>query len=66
MRAAKAKGKQIGNRKRYFDKRKASELRRQGWGQVRIAKALGVGVGTVNQWVHEEFQRGAVSKFAGT
>ena len=38
--AEKAKGKQIGNRKRYFDKQKASELRRQGWGQVRIAKAL--------------------------
>ena len=51
VKAAKAKGKQIGNRKAYFDKGKALELRRQGWGQIRIAKALGVGVGTVNTWV---------------
>lgn len=52
MRAARARGKQIGNRKRYFDTKKAAELRRQGWGQIRIAKARGVGVGRVNRWVH--------------
>lgn len=51
MRAAKARGKQIGNLRRYFDERKAAELRAQGWGQVRIARKLGVGVGTVNEWV---------------
>lgn len=50
MRAAKARGKQIGNLRRYFDERKAAELRAQGWGQVRIARKLGVGVGTVNKW----------------
>ena len=51
MRAAKAKGRQVGNVRRYFDERKATELRAQGWGQVRIARELGVGVGTVNAWV---------------
>ena len=50
----KARGKQIGDRKRYFDTDKTAELRRNGWGQIRIAKALGVGVGRVNQWVREE------------
>ena len=54
LRAAKAKGKRIGNRKRYFDKDKAAELRGKGWGQIRITKALGVGVGRVNKWVHGE------------
>jgi len=56
LRAAKAKGKRIGNRKRYFDKDKAAELRGKGWGQIRIAKALGVGVGRVNKWVHGELR----------
>jgi len=56
LRAAKAKGKRIGNRKRYFDKDKAAELRGRGWGQIRIAKALGVGVGRVNKWVHGELE----------
>lgn len=51
LRAARAKGKRVGNAKRYFDKKKAAELRAQGWGQIRIAKELGVGVGRVNQWV---------------
>jgi DNA invertase Pin-like site-specific DNA recombinase len=36
LRAAKAKGKQIGNRKHYFNKDKAAELRARGWGQIRI------------------------------
>ena len=56
LRAAKAKGKQVGNSKRHFDKKRATKLRRAGWGQVRIAKELGVGVGTVNKWVHNEFK----------
>jgi DNA invertase Pin-like site-specific DNA recombinase len=51
MRAAKARGKQIGNLRRYFDERMATALRAQGWGQIRIAKKLGVGVGTVNAWI---------------
>ncbi|WP_339908960.1 recombinase family protein [Symmachiella dynata] len=55
MRAAKARGSQIGQKRRYFDKRKATELRDDGWGQIRIARELGVGVGRVNQWVHEEY-----------
>ena len=42
--------------KRYFDKKRATELRKAGWGQVRIARKLGVGVGTVNKWVHNEFK----------
>jgi len=56
LRAAKARGKRVGNRKHYFDKAKATELRRKGWGQIRIAKALGVGVGTINHWANHEYQ----------
>jgi DNA invertase Pin-like site-specific DNA recombinase len=37
MRAAKARGSQIGPVKRFFDKHKATSLRDQGWGQIRIA-----------------------------
>ena len=51
MRAAKARGSQIGPVKRFFDKRKATTLRDQGWGQIRIARELGIGVGRVNEWV---------------
>ena len=50
MRAAKARGKRIGNAKRPFDRKRAAELRALGWGQIRIARELGVGVGTVNRW----------------
>ena len=55
MRAAKARGSQIGPRKGYFDKDKATQLRDQGWGQIRIARELGIGVGRVNRWVKEEY-----------
>lgn len=55
MRAAKARGSKIGNQKRFFDTTKATELRDQGWGQIRIARQLGVGVGRVNQFVNEEY-----------
>ncbi len=51
LRAAKARGKQVGNPKRWFDHEKAAELRAEGWGQIRIAKELGVGVGRVSGWV---------------
>lgn len=50
LRAAKARGRQLGNLRRYFDERKATALRAQGWGQIRIARKLGVGVGTINKW----------------
>jgi len=55
MRAAKARGSKIGNQKRFFDTTKATELRDQGWGQIRIARELGVGVGRVNRWAQEEY-----------
>jgi DNA invertase Pin-like site-specific DNA recombinase len=55
MRAAKARGSQIGPVKRFFNKSKATSLRDQGWGQIRIARELGVGVGRVNAWVKEEY-----------
>lgn len=55
MRAAKARGSQVGQKRRYFDKRKATALRDQGWGQIRIARELGVGVGRVNEWVRDEY-----------
>ncbi len=52
MRAARAQGKQIGNPKGHFDAERAAALRAKGWGQIRIARKLGVGVGRVNRWVH--------------
>ncbi|MEQ8787440.1 MAG: recombinase family protein [Pirellulaceae bacterium] len=55
MRAAKARGSQIGQKRRYFDKGKATQLRDEGWGQIRIARELRVGVGRVNQWVRDEY-----------
>ena len=55
MRSAKARGSKIGNQKRFFDKMKATELRDKGWGQIRIARELGVGVGRVNRWAQEEY-----------
>ena len=55
MRAAKARGSQIGPRKGYFDKAKATQLRDQGWGQIRTARELGIGVGRVNRWVKDEY-----------
>lgn len=55
MRAAKARGSQIGPRKRFFDKERATQLRDEGWGQIKIAKELGVGVGRVNKWIREEY-----------
>jgi len=32
-------------------------LRREGCGQITIAKKLGIGVERVNHWVHEEFEK---------
>ncbi len=55
MRAAKARGSQIGQKRRHFDKRKATRLRDQGWGQIKIARQLGIGVGRVNAWVNNEY-----------
>jgi DNA invertase Pin-like site-specific DNA recombinase len=70
MRAAKAKGSQIGPRKRYFDVSKATAMRDQGLGQIKIAKALGVGIGRVNAWARDEYlppnQRARVSAAAAT
>ena len=62
MRAAKARGSQIGPKKHHFDKEKAARLREQGWGQIKIAKELGVGIGRVNQWVKEEYIPAEVSE----
>ena len=62
MRAAKARGSQIGPKKHHFDKEKATRLREQGWGQIKIAKELGVGIGRVNQWVKEEYIPAEVSE----
>lgn len=60
MRASRAKGKQIGPKKNYFDVRKATEMRDRGFGQIKIARALGVGVGRVNAWANEEYVPQAV------
>jgi len=56
MRSARAKGKQIGPRKRYFDVRKATALRDEGVGIIKIAKELGgIGVQRVQQWAKYEY-----------
>jgi DNA invertase Pin-like site-specific DNA recombinase len=55
MRAAKARGSQVGPRKNYFDKERATQLRDEGWGQIRIAKELRVGVGRINAWIRDEY-----------
>lgn len=55
LRAAKARGSQIGPKKQPFDKERATELRDQGWGQIRIARELGIGVGRVNAWAKDEY-----------
>ena len=59
MRAAKARGSQIGQRANRFDKKKATLLRDKGFVQIRIAKELEVGVGTIAKWVHTEYKKGA-------
>lgn len=56
MRAARARGSQIGPVAVRFDEHAATQLRDQGWGQIRIARQLGVGVGRVNRWVRECYQ----------
>ncbi len=55
MRAAKARGSKIGKQKRFFDKKRATTLRDQGLGQIKIARELGIGVGRVNEWVKNEY-----------
>ena len=55
MRAARARGSQIGPVMVPFDTDTATALRDQGWGQIRIARKLGVGVGRVNRWVRDEY-----------
>src|SRR5262245_18559538 len=55
MRAARARGRQIGPRKQPFDAERATRLRDQGWGQISIARELGGGVGRINKWVKEEY-----------
>ncbi len=56
LRLARARGKQIGKRPRVFNKFKAAELRAKGWGMIRIARELGIGVGRVHEWVHNEYE----------
>lgn len=56
MRAARARGSQIGPVAVRFDAQAATLLRDQGWGQIRIARELGVGVGRVHRWVRESYQ----------
>lgn len=56
MRAAKARGSQIGPRKKHFDTKRAEELRDQGMGIIKIAKELGgIGVQRVQQWAKHEY-----------
>lgn len=56
MRAARARGSQIGPVAGKFDEAAATALRDRGVGQIKIARQLGVGVGRVNRWVREKYQ----------
>jgi DNA invertase Pin-like site-specific DNA recombinase len=56
IRRARERGRRIGNQTCFFDKERATRLRDQGWGQIRIARELGVGVGRVHRWVKEEYR----------
>ena len=53
MRAARSRGSKIGNERRWFDVERAASLHALGWGQIRIARELKVGVGTVNAWARQ-------------
>src|SRR5947209_6733411 len=53
---ARRRGTRIGNQAVVFDKERAPQLRDRGWGQIRIARELGVGVGRVHRWVQEEYR----------
>ena len=56
IRAARARGAQIGRRKRYFDITKATAMRDRGMGIIKIAKELGgIGVQRVQQWALHEY-----------
>ena len=55
MRAARARGVKLGPPMMPFNKELPTSLRDQGWGQIRIARKLGVGVGRVNCWVRDEY-----------
>ncbi len=44
------RGSKIGNQKRFFDEKKATRLRDQGWGQIRIARELSVHLGQIYRW----------------
>ena len=55
MAAARARGSQIEKPRRFFDKEKATLLRDDGWGQIRIAKELRISVGRVNKWANQEY-----------
>ncbi len=52
MRNARQKGKRLGRPKAVFDRQRAVELRRQGMSLPRIARELGVGLGTVARAVN--------------
>jgi putative DNA-invertase from lambdoid prophage Rac len=59
---AKRSGKQLGRPKRIFDRSKALELRRQGASFPRIARELGIGVGTAVRAVQSQNGHGGLSK----
>ena len=65
---ARQRGRRLGNQAHFFDKERATRLRDQGLGQIRIARELGVGVGRVHRWVKDEYlppgQRAAASASA--
>jgi DNA invertase Pin-like site-specific DNA recombinase len=56
MEWARRRGSRVGNQAGSFDKERATALRDRGWGQIRIARELGVGVGRVHRWVKEEYR----------
>jgi DNA invertase Pin-like site-specific DNA recombinase len=53
LRNAKAKGKRLGRPKRVVDTRELAQLRKQGFGWKKIARELGIGVGTLYRIARE-------------
>ena len=51
--AARARGKQIGRRRKLLDVGKIRELRNKGWSWSAIANEVGAGLGTVHRAAHE-------------
>ena len=65
LKHAKAKGTSIGRPRRVFDRQRALDMRQQGMSYPAIARALGIGYGTVVREIDGLSKRRAASASAG-